>query len=85
MSSMKIDFDDAPDDPIERLVYLSGALEAFNKELSSQWQTAYYKARQTGRIESAFALHLHSRKRVLAFTRAENEARGRTWRWGDGY
>ena len=50
------------------------------------WQVAYFESRMTGRIDQALALKLHARKRVLAFTRAENERRGRVIRsWGDGF
>jgi len=80
-----IDFSQAPDDPIERLVWLSGARDAFDAQVETMWQTAYFEARLTGRIETALGLHIHSRKRALAFTRAENERRGRPTHWGDGY
>jgi hypothetical protein len=36
-----------------------------------------------GQLEEVLALGLHSRKRVLAWTRQENERRGRVVRWGD--
>lgn len=83
---MNIDFAGAPADPLERLVWLSGARQVLDAELDAAWQVAYFEARMTGRIDQALALHQHSRKRVLAFTRAENERRGRTIRrWADGY
>jgi hypothetical protein len=82
---MNIDFSGAPSDPVERLVWLSGAREVLDAELSNAWQVAYFEARMSGRIDQALALKLHARKRVLAFTRAENERRGRVIRaWGDG-
>lgn len=79
---------DGPDvaaDPIERLVYLSGVMEQVRRELDDEYQQAYFWARHTGRFPDALHLALHSRKRTLAFTRAENEARGRMIRWSDGY
>lgn len=82
---MLIDFSDAPKDAIERLVWLSGARQAFDAEVNAQWQRAYFEARQTGRFQTALELRYHSRKRALAFTRAENERTGRQWHWGDGY
>jgi len=83
---MNIDFTGAPDDPIERLVWLGGAREVLDNELRNAWQVAYFESRMTGRIDQALALKLHARKRVLAFTRAENERRGRVIRsWGDGF
>ena len=84
MSSMQIDFTDAPQDPIERLVWLDGAKQVFDQQVQMQWQRAYFEARQTGRLEAALTPHLHSRKRIMAYTRAENERTGRQWRWNDG-
>jgi hypothetical protein len=81
---MIVDFSDAPTDAIERLLWLSGAKEAFDKELTAAFQKAYFEARQTGRLDAALNLRIHSHKRVMAFTRAENERTGRQWRWNDG-
>lgn len=81
---MKIDLTDPPQDPIERLVWLSGAKEAFDNQIEPMWRKAYFEARQTGRLDSALAMHFHSRKKIMAFTRAENERTGRQWKWGDG-
>ena len=83
--SLRIDFSDAPHDPVERLLWLSGAKEAFDAQVTSLWQTTYFEARLSGRFSAALDLNLHSRKRALAFTRAENERRGRPMRWGDGF
>lgn len=74
----------APDDPIERLMWLSGVAEQAQKELTQAYQTAYYEARLSGRFRSAVRLSLHSKKRALQMTRRENNARGRTVRWNDG-
>lgn len=74
----------APTDPIERLVWLGGVNDAVKKELDDQFQEAYFWARFSGRLDAALALGLHSRKRVMAYTRAENESRARMIRWGDG-
>jgi hypothetical protein len=82
---LSIDFTKAPHDPIERLVWLSAAQEVFNEALDEEWRKAYFGARLSGRIRAALDLKLHSRKRVLAFTRAENELRGRALHWGDGF
>jgi hypothetical protein len=84
-ASLRIDFSEAPHDPVERLLWLSGAKEAFDAQVATMWQTAYFEARLSGRFAAALDLHLHSRKRALAFTRAENERRGRPMRWGDGF
>lgn len=81
---MMVDFADAPHDPVERLMWLSGVKDVLDQELNAQWQRAYFQARQTGRLDSALLLGYHSRKKVMAYTRAENERTGRQWRWGDG-
>ena len=85
VSALKIDFSQAPHDPIKRLVWLSGAKEAFDAQVNAMWQSAYFEARLTGRFQAALDLNLHSKKKALAFTRAANEGRGRAMRWGDGY
>lgn len=79
-----VNFSKAPKDPIERLIWLSAAREVLDGELETEWRKAYFEARLSGRVNAALELHLHSKKRVLAFTRAENERRGRPLRWGDG-
>lgn len=81
---LTLDFSDAPKDPIERLVWLSGVQAAVDRDLNAEYQRTYYDARQTGRFDTALRLRFHSRKKALAFTRAENERRGRGWKWGDG-
>ena len=81
---MYVDLSEAPHDPIERLVWLSGVKEVLDREIQYAWQKAYFEARQTGRLDAALQLAYHSHKRIMAFTRAENERRGRQWRWGDG-
>jgi hypothetical protein len=78
-----LNLDDAPNDAIERLVYLNGVLEQVQKELGPMWQRAYFDARFTGRLDEADGLGYHSHKRIMQFTRAENEQRGRQVRWGD--
>jgi hypothetical protein len=83
--SLKIDFSEAPYDPIERLAWLSGAKAAFDTQTNALWQETYFEARLTGRFQPALDLRLHSKKRALAFTRAENERRGRPMKWGDGF
>lgn len=82
---MLIDFSAAPTDPIERLVWLSGVKQEVQKELDQEYRLAYFWCRFTGRFEEALRLRLHGRKRALAFTRAENENRGRMIRWADRY
>lgn len=75
----------APEDPIERLLWLSGVNAAVRRELDAEFQRTYFEARFSQRLEPALHLGLHPVKKVLAWTRAENESRGRAIRWGDGY
>lgn len=84
MSEPILNLPDMPDDPIERLVYLSGVKEQVAKELDDLYTEAYFWCRFTGRLAPALALRYHSRKKVMAYTRAGNESIGRTVRWGDG-
>ena len=70
-------------DAIERLLWLSGVREQVARELESEWQRAYFTARLEQRLDAAENLRLHSHKRIMGWTRAENEARGRGIRWGD--
>ena len=81
---MILDTADAPEDPIERLMWLSGVREQVERELDGLFEESYFWARMTGRLEEAVSLALHSRRRVLAFTRAGNEKVGRSVRWRDG-
>jgi hypothetical protein len=77
---------DLPGDPIRQLMYLSGVREAVEKDLNAAFQSAYFEARMMNLMPQALALHQHARKRALAFTRAENERRGRVVKkWGDEY
>lgn len=78
-----IDFSEAPDDAIERLMWLSGAKKKAQDEIDAQFAKAYFEARLTQRFDTALSLKLHSTKKALAFTRGENERRGRPVRWGD--
>jgi|GEM_PF-2854147 len=84
-STLPIDFSHAPQDPIERLLWLSGAQAAFTDQVNEMWQQTYFEVRLSGLLPAALGLGLHSRKRVLEWTRAENERRGRAMHWGDGY
>lgn len=79
-----LNLDEMPTDAIEKLVWLGGVMEQVKRELDTQWRRAYFDARFTGRFDEALALGLHPRKPAIAFTRAENESRGRMIRWGDG-
>jgi hypothetical protein len=75
---------DAPKDPVERVVWLSGVNEQVRKELDAAFAEAYFEARLQSRLDAAIAAGPYARKRALAYTRHENQRRGRTIRWGDG-
>lgn len=77
-------FDDMPFDVLERLAWLRDLENQFNHRLFAEYRAAYFAARLQGLLDPALDLDLHSRKQVMAWTRSENEIRGRTIRWGDG-
>lgn len=79
-----LNLDDAPADPIERIMWLSGVAEAVRRELDAEYAEAYFNARLQRRLQAAIDVGTHSRRQVLAYTRAENERRARIVRWGDG-
>lgn len=76
--------DNAPEDPIERILWLDGVRKAVERELDCEYQQSYFNARLTGRFVEALTVGRASRKRALAWTRRQNEATGRTVRWSDG-
>lgn len=79
-----LNLDPAPHDPIERIMWLSGVADAVAAEMDEAWGEVYFNARMQHRLDAAISAGPHSRKRVLAYTRAENEKRARLVRWGDG-
>lgn len=81
-----IDLSQAPTDPIQRIVWLGGVQAAVKKEVDTAFQEAYFDARIKGMLGEAISLAIHSRKRIMAWTRHANEARGRVIRhWNDGF
>jgi hypothetical protein len=42
---LRIDFSEAPKDPLERLLWLSGARAAFDAAVNAEWSKAYFDAR----------------------------------------
>lgn len=81
-----IDFSSAPEAPIARLIWMGGLRQAVLAEIEAEFQRTYFDARLQGMLDTALSLNLHPKKKVLAWTRHENEARGRVVaRWGDGY
>lgn len=79
-----LNLSDAPKDPIERLMYLSGVKERVNEELEVELSEAYFQARLQHRFEAALAAGPYALKRALRLTRHANQKRGRSIRWGDG-
>jgi hypothetical protein len=79
-----LNLSDAPDDPIERVMWLSGVKEKAAAELEAAFSAAYFKARIERRLPAAIEAGPYAKKRVLAMTRAENNRRGRPIRWNDG-
>lgn len=84
MTKPILDLTEMPHDPIERVLWLSGVKEQVNRELDAAFGEAYYTARLQRRLISAMTAGPHAMKRVLAYTRHENDRRGRSVRWNDG-
>lgn len=79
-----LNLSEAPEDPVERVAWLGGVLEAARAELDEAFSLAYFEARLQGQLDAAVHAGPYARKRVLAFTRHENQKRGRSVRWNDG-
>lgn len=79
-----LDLSQAPSDPVARVMWLSGVKARVNAELDDAFGDAYFTARLQGQLENAISAGPYARKRVLAYTRHENERRGRTVKWNDG-
>lgn len=79
---MLLDFSTAPDNPVERIVWLDELYTDMHTALYAQLQSAYFEARLRGQLAVAIEVAPHGKKKVLAMTRAENEKRGRCIRWG---
>lgn len=79
-----LNLDDCPSDPIEAVMWLSGVREQVGKELDEAFGAAYFEARLQHRLEAAVTAGPYAKKRALAYTRAENQRRGRAVRWNDG-
>lgn len=84
MSISLLNLTEAPKDPIERILWLSGVREQALSELDAAFAEAYFEARLQQRLDTAISAGPYARKRVLAYTRHENQRRGRAIRWGDG-
>jgi len=84
MTKPLLNLEAAPTDPIERIIWLSGVRAAVDRELDEAFGSAYFEARLQRRFETAVKAGPFAMKRALAFTRRENQRRGRTVRWGDG-
>ena len=72
-----------PSDPVERVGYLSGVMDAVHEELDEAFGRAYYEARLQRRFDAALGFKAHSKTRALSLCRAANERLGRPTRWGD--
>lgn len=83
MEKTILDLSDAPDEPLRRLMWLSGVKYRVRQELDAEYQRIYFTLRMEGRLDDALDYAEHSNKAIMAFTRRENEARGRQVRWGD--
>lgn len=76
--------DDAPEDPVRRIMWLSGVMDAVRTELDAAFGAAYYEARLQGQFKDAVNAGPHATSTALAYSRHENRRRGQMVRWGDG-
>lgn len=72
-----------PTDSLERLIWLQQTMARLEREAEAEYQRLYFTLRLEQRLDVAQSLGLHSHKKIMAYTRAENESRGRMVRWGD--
>ena len=79
-----LDLSRAPEDPVERVFYLSGVMAKAQSEVDAALAETYFQARLEGRFESALRAGKVSRTRALRMTRKVNESSGRSVRWNDG-
>lgn len=79
-----LDLSTAPEDPLERLIWMSGVREKVEAELEAACAHAAFEVRLRDGLEALLATGLFSRTRILRWCRAENRRRGNTVRWGDG-
>lgn len=70
------------DNPLQQIADLAVERDKMLADYDAQFQRLYFQARMQGQIKSAIDMGLHSRKQIMKFTRAENEALGRAIRWG---
>lgn len=78
-----LDLHDAPEDPLERLVWLTGVEKRVAAELEAERQRVTFEIRLAGGLENLIGLGLYSRTRILKWARAENRRRGMSVRWND--
>lgn len=79
-----LDLSEAPEDPLDRLIWLSGVERAVAHELEDERMRLTFEVRLQSRFEALIGLGLYSKNRLLAWCRAENNRRGRPVRWSDG-
>jgi hypothetical protein len=79
-----LDLSGAPEDPVERVIWLDGVLAKVTGELDRAYGEAYFEARLEGRFEDAVKYGKTSRTKALRYTRNHNDRTGRTIHWSDG-
>lgn len=83
-SAVRVDtsfLDQGPEDYVERVRWLSKIRAQILSAIEAEFQVTYFDARRNGQLEDVIAVAPHTVNQVYAFTRAENEARGRGVRW----
>lgn len=79
---MILNLSEAPKDPVERLVWMTGVKQQVQDEIDTECEALYSRLRMEHRFDVVVAVGLHSKGRALALTRKANRAR--QIRWDDG-
>lgn len=79
---MILDMSEAPKDPVQRLIWMTGVKQQVQDEIDMECESIYTRLRMEGRFDVVLAVGLHAKGRALALTRRANRAR--QIRWDDG-
>lgn len=83
-SMPRLDLNNLPDDPLERLEYLLDVEAEVAEQIDEAYAVAYFDARFLDQLVSAIELRRHGRRRILAMIRRVNYRMGSAVRWSDG-
>jgi hypothetical protein len=78
-----LDLSNAPDDNLERMIWLSGVEKKVSSELQAERERLVFEIRLQEQLPALLEMALYPPTTLLRWCRAENERRGRPIRWGD--